>query len=146
MHYCVSVHVCFCVCSCVYMLVYMRAFIYGHLNVCTYIHVGEKLICACECIRVCLHVKKLESTCACMSPLSEYVCVFVCVRVCLCVCNVYSVLVYEREYALMYANVCVCVCAYISVFVFFVFLHRNNERECLYTYIYILVQNVYMCK
>ena len=51
-----------------------------------------------------------------------------CVRVCLCVCNVYSVRVYERECALMHANVCVCVCANLSVFVYFVLVHMNNER------------------
>ena len=50
MHFCMSVHVCVCVCTCVYMSVYMRACtcIYGHVNVCTYNYVGEKLICVSE--------------------------------------------------------------------------------------------------
>ena len=38
---------CLCVHLCVYMPVYMRACmcIYGHVNVCKFIFVGEKLIC-----------------------------------------------------------------------------------------------------
>ena len=55
MHFCVSLRVCVCVCTCVYMPVYMRTCtcIYGHVNVCTYIYVGEKLICVS--VRVFAH-------------------------------------------------------------------------------------------
>ena len=50
-----SVHVCVSVCTCVYMPMYMRAYtcIYGHVNICPYIYVGEKLICVS--VRVFAH-------------------------------------------------------------------------------------------
>ena len=46
MHFCVTVHICVRVFTCVYVPAYMRACtcIYGHVNVCTYIYVSEKLI------------------------------------------------------------------------------------------------------
>ena len=55
MHFCVSVHACVCVYTCMYMPAYMCAYTrnYGHVNVCTYIYVGEKLICVS--VRVFAH-------------------------------------------------------------------------------------------
>ena len=104
-------HVCVCVGTCVYMSVYMCActYIYGHMHVCTYIYVDEKLICVSEL----LFVRKSTWICTCACYIiflseSDYVCV----RACVWVCNVNSVRVYEREYALEHAIVCMCVCIY----------------------------------
>ena len=51
----VSVHARACVCTCVYMPVCMRACmcIYGHMNIFTYIYVGEKLICVSVRVFAC---------------------------------------------------------------------------------------------
>ena len=71
MHFCVSVHVCICVCTCEYMYVCMYVCmcactcIYRHVYVCTYIFVGEKLICVSE--RVFARIEVVKSAYVCMS-------------------------------------------------------------------------------